>query len=90
MPRGQEKLRIAPTPNHSLEMIDKFVKDLSAVWTKLGLPKRSDKCTEECTFCKKPLLFDQLEAREKWLPDCDKPYCPGAAAAYLEPQIAEC
>ena len=40
MPRGQEKLRIAPTPHHTQEMMDMFVKDLQSAWLDLGLPLR--------------------------------------------------
>jgi len=38
VPRGQEKLRIAPTPHHTEEMMDQFVKDLQCAWLDLGLP----------------------------------------------------
>ena len=40
VPRGQEKLRIAPTPHHTQEMMDMFVKDLQSAWLDLGLPLR--------------------------------------------------
>ena len=36
--RGQEKLRIAPTPHHTREMMDRFVGDLVKIWKKLDLP----------------------------------------------------
>ncbi|KAK8735794.1 hypothetical protein OTU49_005316 [Cherax quadricarinatus] len=81
VPRGQEKLRIAPTPQHTPEMMDSFVSDLTTVWKLLGLPLRNSNCSDECTFCKKPLLFNALEARERCSTACDKPYCP---------QLAEC
>ena len=38
VPRGQEKLRIVPTPHHTQEMMDQFVKDLQSAWLDLGLP----------------------------------------------------
>lgn len=38
VPIGQEKLRLAPTPYHTAEMIDKLVDDLLDVWVKLGIP----------------------------------------------------
>ncbi|KAK7068226.1 5-aminolevulinate synthase, nonspecific, mitochondrial [Halocaridina rubra] len=81
VPRGQEKLRIAPTPNHTIPMMDKFVSDLTTVWKQLDLPLMEKTCSEECTFCKKPLLFNALEARERCSEKCDKPYCP---------QLVEC
>ena len=31
VPRGQEKLRVAPTPHHTKEMMDKFVEDVATV-----------------------------------------------------------
>ncbi|CAD6222961.1 GSCOCG00005324001-RA-CDS [Cotesia congregata] len=37
--KGEEKLRIAPTPKHSPEMIDKFVQDLLDVFNQLNVPK---------------------------------------------------
>ncbi|CAG0899137.1 unnamed protein product [Darwinula stevensoni] len=38
VPRGKEKLRIAPTPHHTPEMMETFVKDFVQVWAKVGLP----------------------------------------------------
>lgn len=38
VPRGQEKLRIAPTPHHTRDMMDVFVADLVQVWKDLGIP----------------------------------------------------
>ncbi|XP_063605302.1 5-aminolevulinate synthase, erythroid-specific, mitochondrial-like isoform X2 [Penaeus indicus] len=81
VPRGQEKLRIAPTPQHTPEMMDQFVKDLVSIWKELDLPLNDKRCGDECTFCKKPFLFKQLEARQNCSSECDKPYCP---------QLAEC
>lgn len=37
--KGEEKLRIAPTPHHSAEMIDKFVQDLQDVFHQVNVPK---------------------------------------------------
>jgi 5-aminolevulinate synthase len=79
VPRGEEKLRIAPTPHHTREMMDQFVKDLATVWADVGLefkPRRKSGCLQDsatCTFCQKPLLFEQLEARER---DCSLAQCP--------------
>jgi len=38
VPIGQEKLRMAPTPHHTIEMIDTFIEDMLDVWAKLGIP----------------------------------------------------
>ena len=36
--RGEEKLRIAPTPFHTPEMHEEFVSALVDTWVELGLP----------------------------------------------------
>ena len=61
-------------------MMDTFVSDLCQVWTKLGLelkPAIGNECQQGnegfCSFCKKPNLFDALEARIR---HCDKVDCP--------------
>ncbi|XP_064091196.1 5-aminolevulinate synthase, erythroid-specific, mitochondrial-like isoform X3 [Macrobrachium nipponense] len=80
VPRGQEKLRIAPTPQHTPAMMDHFIADLTTVWKGIGLPLMEKSCSDECTFCKKPLLFNQLESREHCGETCNKPYCPQLVA----------
>lgn len=37
VPKGEERLRIAPTPFHTTEMIDEFVDNLIKVWIEVGL-----------------------------------------------------
>lgn len=44
--RGQEKMRLAPTPHHSIEMMNKLVDDLRSVWIKLGMPLKGSQCGE--------------------------------------------
>lgn len=46
VPRGQEKLRIAPTPHHTREKMDLFVKDLVEVWNDLGIPLKEQPCSK--------------------------------------------
>ena len=81
VPRGEEKLRVAPTPHHTVEMMDQFVADLTEVWKNVGLqlfPKKANRCPqggETCNYCQKPLLFEQLEARVSGL-NCQKVNCP--------------
>jgi 5-aminolevulinate synthase len=88
VPRGQEKLRIAPTPHHTVEMMDSFVADLRQVWVEMGIPLRDRPCTNECTYCRKPVLFEQLEARTRYMTGhavqglCNIPNCPQVALAY--------
>jgi len=74
VPRGQEKLRIAPTPHHTTAMMDQFTADLKEIWTNLGLKLNQGPCPGACTYCKKPALFNKLTARET----CSIPNCPQA------------
>ena len=39
VPRGEEKLRIAPTPWHTPSMVNDLVAALDDLWTKSGLPR---------------------------------------------------
>ncbi|XP_014257108.1 5-aminolevulinate synthase, erythroid-specific, mitochondrial isoform X2 [Cimex lectularius] len=63
VPKGEEKLRLAPTPFHSQNMIDNFVKDLAEIWHQLGLFHVS------CDHCNRSL---RRSCREEvcTLPDC--------------------
>lgn len=44
--RGQEKLRLAPTPYHTRPMMDTLVKDMKKVWNKLEIPLNGTQCAE--------------------------------------------
>lgn len=46
VPRGQEKLRLAPTPHHTRPMMDILVADMKKVWKKLELPLNGSQCAE--------------------------------------------
>lgn len=52
VPRGQEKLRLAPTPHHTRPMMDVLVADMKKVWKKLELPLNGAQCTEASTSYK--------------------------------------
>jgi 5-aminolevulinate synthase len=39
VPRGQERLRITPTPFHEARLVDALTKALADVWDRLGLPR---------------------------------------------------
>jgi len=81
VPRGEEKLRIAPTPHHTTEMMDQFVLDLTKIWIDLGLPMQPSKsCLGSCSYCESPNLFNQLAARECLRPNCPKAEAIAAAA----------
>lgn len=62
--KGEELLRIAPTPHHSPEMMHYFVKCLVQAWTEVGLPLRSHS-SGGCNFCQQPLHFELMSEREK-------------------------
>ncbi|KAJ1520081.1 hypothetical protein ONE63_004304 [Megalurothrips usitatus] len=90
VPRGQEKLRMAPTPHHTKAMVDRLVGDMLHVWTSLGMPLSQETCPKSCTYCQKPLLFDHYEARVhnsevnmgcRPTAPCELPNCPQMIAA---------
>ncbi|XP_043192785.1 5-aminolevulinate synthase, erythroid-specific, mitochondrial-like isoform X2 [Amphibalanus amphitrite] len=83
VPRGQEKLRIAPTPHHTPEMISAFAADLVAIWREEGLPLRppSAACEHECLYCHRPLEFERAGCRVRAGDGCPEPRCPQLAAA---------
>ena len=39
--RGKEVLRVAPTPHHTKEMMDAFVRDVTTIWTEVGTSRSS-------------------------------------------------
>lgn len=71
VPRGQELLRLAPTPHHTLDMMTVFVNAVLDVWMSNGLELKSH-CTVECEFCKQPIKFEAFSAREQ---PCDGIRC---------------
>ncbi|KAK9508675.1 hypothetical protein O3M35_006176 [Rhynocoris fuscipes] len=64
VPKGEEKLRLAPTPFHTNKMIDKFVSDFLEVWHNMGLKHAP------CQHCKKTVA---MKCREE---TCQYPDCP--------------
>ncbi|KAK7886760.1 hypothetical protein WMY93_026381 [Mugilogobius chulae] len=62
--RGDELLRIAPTPHHTPEMMKYFVDRLVESWKEVGLELRPHS-SAECTFCQQPLHFELMSDREK-------------------------
>ncbi|XP_029948078.1 5-aminolevulinate synthase, nonspecific, mitochondrial-like [Salarias fasciatus] len=62
--RGEELLRIAPTPHHTPEMMKYFVERLVHTWKEVGLPLKPHS-SAECTFCQQPLHFEVMSEREK-------------------------
>ncbi|CAG0924081.1 unnamed protein product [Notodromas monacha] len=76
VPRGHEKLRIAPTPFHSKSMIDEFVRDLTEVWEETGLNLVNRKSEMACAFCNEPISGTEL-SRTKLPCGGAIPRCPG-------------
>lgn len=72
VPMGQERLRIAPTPHHTQNMMDDFVDCLVDVWKANNLDLHVDMCPESCEFCRKPLKFETFFSRT---PICERSNC---------------
>ncbi|XP_029912651.1 5-aminolevulinate synthase, erythroid-specific, mitochondrial [Myripristis murdjan] len=64
VPRGEELLRLAPSPHHNPAMMEYFVDKLVEVWQEAGLLLNSP-ATASCTFCDRPLHFDLMSEWEK-------------------------
>ncbi|XP_007174780.1 5-aminolevulinate synthase, non-specific, mitochondrial isoform X2 [Balaenoptera acutorostrata] len=64
VPRGEELLRIAPTPHHTPQMMNYFVENLLATWKRVGLELKPHS-SAECNFCRRPLHFEVMSEREK-------------------------
>ncbi|XP_056128957.1 5-aminolevulinate synthase, non-specific, mitochondrial-like [Lampris incognitus] len=62
--RGEELLRIAPTPHHTPQMMAYFVEKLVDMWKEVGLELKPHS-SAECTFCQQPLHFELMSEREK-------------------------
>lgn len=75
VPRGQELLRIAPTPHHSPPMLENLADKLSECWGAVGLP-REDPPGPSCSSCHRPLHLSLLSPLER-----DQFGVRGAAAA---------
>ncbi|KAM5314960.1 5-aminolevulinate synthase, non-specific, mitochondrial isoform 1-T2 [Glossophaga mutica] len=64
VPRGEELLRIAPTPHHTPQMMDYFLEHLLATWRRVGLELKPHS-SAECNFCRRPLHFEAMSERER-------------------------
>ncbi|XP_029995705.1 5-aminolevulinate synthase, nonspecific, mitochondrial-like isoform X2 [Sphaeramia orbicularis] len=62
--KGEELLRIAPTPHHTPQMMEYFVDRLVETWKQVGLDLRPHSSVE-CNFCQQPLHFEVMSEREK-------------------------
>ncbi|XP_034392784.1 5-aminolevulinate synthase, erythroid-specific, mitochondrial [Cyclopterus lumpus] len=64
VPRGEELLRLAPSPHHNPAMMEYFVERLVEVWQEAGLLLNRP-ATASCNFCDRPLHFDLMSEWEK-------------------------
>ncbi|KAL6119861.1 alas2 [Pungitius sinensis] len=64
VPRGEELLRLAPSPHHNPAMMEYFVEKLVEVWHDVGLLVNGP-ATASCNFCDRPLHFDLMTEWEK-------------------------
>ncbi|XP_052382122.1 5-aminolevulinate synthase, non-specific, mitochondrial-like [Oncorhynchus keta] len=62
--RGEELLRIAPTPHHTPQMMMDFVEKLVQTWKESGLPLKSQS-SAGCNFCRQPLHFELMTEGEQ-------------------------
>jgi len=72
VPRGEELLRIAPTPHHSKDMMDGLVTAACRVWLDNGLPLHGSGAVK-CEFCHRRVRHDALTARHRKV--CDGNHC---------------
>ncbi|KAM8929933.1 5-aminolevulinate synthase, non-specific, mitochondrial isoform 2-T2 [Pelodytes ibericus] len=64
VPRGEELLRIAPTPHHNPQMMSYFLEKLLITWKEVDLQLKSVS-SAECNFCSQPLHFEVMSERER-------------------------
>ncbi|XP_015684675.1 5-aminolevulinate synthase, nonspecific, mitochondrial [Protobothrops mucrosquamatus] len=64
VPRGEELLRIAPTPHHTPQMMNYFIENLLSTWKEVGLELKPHS-SAECNFCRQPLHFEVMSERER-------------------------
>jgi len=72
VPRGEELLRIAPTPHHTVDMMDQLVNAALQVWRDNGLELRGIHQVK-CEFCQRPVRHDVMTARHRVV--CDGRHC---------------
>ncbi|XP_067408272.1 5-aminolevulinate synthase, erythroid-specific, mitochondrial isoform X2 [Emydura macquarii macquarii] len=64
VPRGEELLRLAPSPHHTPPMMEYFVERLVQCWRHVGLPLQPP-ASAACHFCQRPLHFGLLSEWER-------------------------
>lgn len=71
--RGQEKLRLAPTPFHTFEMMNSLVIDLKKVWDILELSIQVPLTPNGCMFCNTESCWHKDNCPDL---ECGIPNCP--------------
>ncbi|KAH8403469.1 hypothetical protein KR222_001156 [Zaprionus bogoriensis] len=71
--RGQEKLRLAPTPFHTIEMMNALVVDLKKVWEMLELSIQVPPTPNGCLFCNSKSCWHEDNCPDL---ECGIPNCP--------------
>ncbi|XP_077845255.1 5-aminolevulinate synthase, erythroid-specific, mitochondrial isoform X4 [Macaca mulatta] len=64
VPRGEELLRLAPSPHHSPQMMEDCVEKLLLAWTEVGMPLQ-DVSVAACNFCRRPVHFELMSEWER-------------------------
>jgi 5-aminolevulinate synthase len=72
VPRGEELLRLAPTPHHTVKMMNHFVDSVRQVWLDNGLELRS-LVSVKCEFCHRAVKHELMTARHRIV--CDGRRC---------------
>nr|AAD20807.1 5-aminolevulinate synthase [Glycera dibranchiata] len=72
VPRGQELLRVAPTPHHTKEMMDSFVNATLSVFLNNNIELKST-CGINCLYCHQPMKCEAFTNRER--APCDGVHC---------------
>lgn len=62
--RGKERLRIAPTPKHTEEMMDKFTEALVKAWKNQGMEFLTPVCTTDCDCQDRCITYQELECNK--------------------------
>ncbi|XP_065316209.1 5-aminolevulinate synthase, erythroid-specific, mitochondrial-like isoform X2 [Gordionus sp. m RMFG-2023] len=75
VPKGEERLRLAPTPFHTKSLMDALVHDFKSVWNDMGLPLKTPTCQYNCEYCLMPLRFEMYASRSDFMP-CSDIDCP--------------
>lgn len=68
VPRGEELLRIAPTPHHTVDMMNRLVDAARRVWLDNGLELYTV-ASSRCELCQRPVRLDRHQV------DCDGSRC---------------